>query len=255
MAKLLLTEQVRADLEEFLKRHRQAELLPTYLYYLERHYGIQPVVFPKEKTIYQSEEALIQKLLAEGKLWRQTQIKIGYEKPSVNEYTKKIYICPFTGKVFGDNTHPNPQDAIYEWVANCPENTERVGGLRAKRFFVSEDADVIRSYVQQAKAPIIKEVYSSAVSGKLFYSKEAVIRDFKENFLKHMTLVEAQNQNRYEIEAGFLAFIREQLAEDKLIAFVEALSEYDVFQSYVSRWIEEGEGEGEEEGSANEASR
>ena len=52
----------------------------------------------------------------EGKLWRETEIKIQVGQPSVNEDTQKIYICPFTGKVFGDNTHPNPQDAIYEPV-------------------------------------------------------------------------------------------------------------------------------------------
>ena len=53
----------------------------------------------------------IDALEKENKLWNETEIKITYSKEAVNEETKKIYICPFSGKVFGDNTHPNPQDA------------------------------------------------------------------------------------------------------------------------------------------------
>lgn len=72
---------------------------------------------------------------------------------------RKIYICPFTGKVFGDNTHPNPQDAIYDWVSKCPENKERLDGIKVKRFFVSEDPDVIKNYIQKRREPISKIVF------------------------------------------------------------------------------------------------
>ena len=89
-----------------------------------------------------------------------TEIKIGQDTRSVNEQTKKIYICPFSGKVFGDNTHPNPQDAIYDWVSTCAENNERVGGLRVKRFFVSEDPEMIQQTKEFAKSRgISKENY------------------------------------------------------------------------------------------------
>ena len=81
---------------------------------------------------------------------RQTEIKIQVGKPTVNAQTKKVYICPFTGKVFGDNTHPNPQDAIYDWVSRCPENTERVNGLKVKRCYVSEDPEIIQNYIEKA---------------------------------------------------------------------------------------------------------
>ena len=168
------------------------------------------------------------------------EIKIGFSNLSVNDQTKKIYICPFTGKVFGDNTHPNPQDAIYDWVSKCPENTERVNGLRVKRFFISEDEEVIKNYAakNKPKEGITKVVFSSVLSGKLFNSKEAVIKDFKQNYLKRMTLQEVQNQNKFNIEEHFLSFIQKQLVEDKIASFVEALAEYDEFSPIVTHWLE-----------------
>jgi len=241
MGKITISEAEVADLEAFVKRHRQVELLPTYFHYLERHHSLQPVLFAKEKTIYQSEEALLRHLEEVGQLWRKTEIKIGFEQPAVNDGTKKIFICPFTGKVFGDNTHPNAQDAIYDWVSHCPENTERVGGLPAKRFYISEDPQVIASYIQQSKKPIVKEVFSSAISGKLFYTKEAVSQDVRDHFVKQMSLNDVQNQNRFGIEASFLAFIQEHLTEERLLAFVEALSQHELFKPYVARWVEESE--------------
>lgn len=241
MTKIVITEEQKKDLEHFLNENRPAELINTYLYFIELKYQLHPVLFPKEKIIYQSAEETVRHLEKEDKLWHETEIKIGFGHASVNEETKKIYICPFTGKVFGDNTHPNPQDAIYDWVSKCPENNERIGGLRVKRFFVSEDPEVIKSYIDKIKIrkePIKKVVYSSVLSGKLFNSKESVIDDFKRNYLKPMSLVEVQNQNKFKLEEHFLAFIQKQLVEDKITAFVEALAEHDDFLPYVERWVE-----------------
>jgi len=241
MTKIVITEEQKRQLERFLNESRPAELINTYLRFIELKFHLQPVVFPKEKVIYQSAEEAVAQLEAEGKLWHETEIKIGFGQGNVNEETKKIYICPFTGKVFGDNTHPNPQDAIYDWVSRCPENTERIGGLRVKRFFVSEDPEVIKSYIDKVKVrrePIKKVVYSSVLSGKLFNSKESVVEDFKRIYLKKLSLVEVQNQNKYKIEDQFLIFIQKQLVEDKITAFVEALSELSEFLPYVERWVE-----------------
>jgi hypothetical protein len=142
--------------------------------------------------------------------------------------------------VFGDNTHPNPQDAIYDWVSKCPENQERVNGLRVKRFFVSDDPEVIQSYAAKSKVkePIKKIVFSSVLSGKLFGSKEGVIQDFKKNYLKPLSLIEVQNQNRFSIEEHFLSFIQDQLAEDKIATFVEALAEFEEFEPFIAQWVE-----------------
>lgn len=241
MTKVVITEEQKEVLERFLQENRPAELLNTYLCFIEHKFNLHPVLFPKEKTIYQSTDELVKHLEKEGQLWHETEIKIGFGQASVNEETKKIYICPFTGKVYGDNTHPNPQDAIYDWVSKCPENTERMGGLRVKRFFVSEDPEVIKSYIDKTKTrkeAIKKVVYSSVLSGKLFNSKEAVIEDFKRHYLKKLSLVEVQNQNKFQIEEHFLAFIQKQLAEDKVTAFIEALAEYEEFLPYVERWVE-----------------
>ncbi len=238
---MALPESTKNSLLQFLQERRSPELLAAYLFYLEQHFHLQPVVFVRDKIIYQSADTAIKKLEGEGKVWRETEIKIGYGPPSVNDQTKKIYICPFTGKVFADNTHPNPQDAIYDWVSKCPENTERIGGVPAKRFFVSEDLEVIRNYIKPPKQPISKTVFSSAVTGKLFNSKEAVIRDFKEHYLKPMTLVEVQNQNRFQLEDSFLNFIQDHLQEDKIASFVENLAEDPAFHPYVNKWVEAAE--------------
>lgn len=240
MMKLNITEELKRDLKDFLTIHPDSELVNTYLHYTEKKFNLRPVILAKDKMIYQSQEDAIKSLEGQGKLWHEAEIKISLGQTSVNEQTKKIYICPFTGKVFGDNTHPNPQDAIYDWVEKCPENTERVGGLKAKRFFISEDPEVIRNYAAKVKPkePITKIVYSSVLNGKLFSTKQAVIEDFKKNYLKPLSLFEVQNQNRFEIESNFLSFIQNQLAEDKITAFVEALAEIEEFQPYVTQWID-----------------
>jgi len=99
---------------------------------------------------------------------------------------------------------------------------------------------VIKNYIGKTKQkePITKVVFSSVLSGKLFNSKEAVIKDFKRNYLKRLTLVEVQNQNRFEIEDSFLEFIQDQLVEDKITAFVEAMAEVKEFQPIVEHWLE-----------------
>jgi len=239
MANNVITESSKSALEKYLQENDSAELINTYLFFIENKFNLQPVLFPKEKIIYQSAKEAVSLAENSGNLWHETEIKISFGERSVDENTKKIYICPFSGKVFGDNTHPNPQDAIYDWVSKCPENTERVGGLRVKRFFVSEDPEVIKNYLNQEdrKEPVTKVVFSSVMSGKLFNSREAVVRDFRENYLREMTLLEVQNQNRFQIEEKFLEFIQKQLVEDKITEFVEALAEFPEFGAHIERWL------------------
>ena len=239
MATLVITETLKDELLKFLKKNKKADLITTYLFYLEKKFNINPVLFIRDKTIFQSQDDLIKNLEDQGKLWRETEIKIQQGQQSVNELTKKIYICPFTGKVFADNTHPNPQDAIYDWVSKCPENTERIGGLKAKRFFVSEDPDIIKNYIVKRKDPITKIVFSSVVTGKLFNSRAAVIDDFIKNQLKPIPLEEVPNQNRFQIEEAFLAFIQKQLEELRINAFVESLSHIEELSSFLDQWLEE----------------
>lgn len=235
---LVITDEQKKDLLQFLKKNRNSDLITIYLSFIEEKFHLKPVLFPRDKTIYQSLEDLIDKLEKQGKLWRETEITIQFGQQSVNEQTKKIYICPFTGKVFGDNTCPNPQDAIYDWVSKCPENKERVGGLPAKRFFVSEDPEVIKNYISERKASVKKVVYSSAITGKLFNSRQSVIEDFKKNHIKFLSMIEVQNQNRFQIDETFLHFIEKYLNEDKIAAFVEALSKHPEFEPYLSKWVE-----------------
>lgn len=240
MAKVVISEDQRATLRQYLEENSAVGLVSAYLFFVEKKLQINPVLFVRDRIIYRSAEDLIKRLEEKKELWNETEIKIGFETPAVNEETKKIYICPFTGKVFGDNTHPNPQDAIYDWVSKCPENKERIGGLKVKRFFVSEDPDVIKNYLEKSKPkkePITKVVYSSGMSGKLFNTKESVIKDFKKGYLKPLALPEVPNQNRFQIEDSFLAFIQDQLGEDKVANFVESLSEYEEFAPFIQFWL------------------
>lgn len=246
MTAVVINEDMKVEIEKFLKANRAAGLISVYLLYLEGKLGLQPVVVPAVRTIYESCEAAINILEKEGKLWHETEIKVSFSQAAVNKDTKKIYICPFSGKVFGDNTHPNPQDAIYDWVAKCPENKERSGGLPVKRFFVSEDPEVIKNYIEERKETITKVVYSSVITGKLFNTREAVLEDFRRNQQKPYSLVSALGQNRFQIEAGFLAFIQGRLEEGYVTAFVDGLRKYPEFAPYIKFWSEEAEGEAAE---------
>jgi len=234
-----ITEEIKNKLHAFLIDNESEELVNTYLYFIQNKFNLQPVLYPRKKIIYQSAEAATVAIDKEQPLSSEAEIKISFSKESVNENTVKVFICPYCGKVFGDNTHPNPQDAIYDHVSACPENNERSGGLKVKRFYVSEDPEVIKNYFdkQTTRKPISKKVFSSVLSGKIYNSRDAVIKDFKENYLKKMTLLEVQNQNRYKIEEGFLDFIQDQLVEDKVAAFIEALADHDEFLPYVQKWL------------------
>jgi hypothetical protein len=239
MGTLVITESIKEELERFLQKNKKTDLITAYLFFLAKKFNISPILYVRDKTIYQGQEDLLKRLEDQGKLWRETEIKIQTGPQGVNEQTKKVYICPFTGKVFGDNTHPNPQDAIYDWVSKCPENKERVGGLKVKRFFASEDPEIIKNYIVKRKDPIKKIVFSSVATGKLFNSKNAIIEDFLVHQLKSIPLTEVPNQNKFQIEEHFLAFIQNQLEEAKIASFVEALSPFEEFSSFLDLWLEE----------------
>jgi len=241
MANSVINKSLKELLIEYLKKNRKSDLLTTYFFFLEKKYNIQPVLFIRGKTIYQSKTIILKELEEAGKLWRETEIKIQVGTKTVNEETKKIYICPHTGKVFGDNTHPNPQDAIYDWVSTCPENKERIDGMKVKRFFVSEDSDIIKNYIQKRREPISKIVFSSGLTGKLFNSKQAVIEDFEKMQLKPMEFFDVPGQNRFTIAEEFLSFIQDQLDDAKINQFVEALNDDEAFSSHIKRWQEENE--------------
>ena len=239
MAAFVITESLKEELVRFLQKNPKADLLTVYLYVLSKKYNIKPVLYIREKTIFQSKEELIKSLEAQGKIWREAEIKIEVGQPVVNEQTQRVYICPFSGKVFGDNTHPNPLDAIYDWVSKCPENTERHNGLKVKKFYVSEDKEIIKNYIQKRKEPIKKIVYSSVTSGKIFSSKDTVVEDFKQNQLKEIPLAEVPNQNRFQIEAQLLKFIQSNIQESKIAEFVESVTDIKELEEYAKSWLEE----------------
>jgi len=247
MTKLAISEGIYKDLLDFIKKNRNVDLITTYLSFLEMKHNLSPVVFMKEKKIFLSQDHLVKALEKEHKLYRETTIKIQLGKKSVNEESKKIYICPYSGKVFADNTHPNPQDAIYDWVSHCPENTERKDGIRVKKFYISEDPEVIKNYITPQSAELSKTVFSSVVTGKLFNSKKGVIQDLLDNQIKSIPMKQVTTQNRFELHDDFLQFLESNLEDSKVSAFVETLSTRDEFTRYIKKWMEDSEEEAETE--------
>ena len=238
MVEALLTPEIKKSLTHYLDENPKCDLVDAYLLVLEKRHKLKPVLFPAGKKIYESADSAVKHLEKENKLCHEAEVQISFSKETVNEKTKKIYICPFDGKVYGDNTSANPQDSIYEHVAKCPSNTERSGGLPVRRFFVSEDPEMIAKYRTERKAPVKRKVYSSVITGRLFSSPTAVMRDFRENHVKPVTIAEALGQNRFELEENFLNFLQKQLEEENVAAFVEEMAEIDEFAPHVSRWIE-----------------
>jgi hypothetical protein len=243
MSKIVVSPKAKDALKKFLIEHKKVDLVTAYLHYLEHAHNLHPVVFVPERAVYCNRDQALQILESENKLWRETEIKISFEKGSVNAETKKIYICPFSGKVFGDNTHPNPQDAIYDWVSKCAENKELVGGLRSKRFHICEDLEVIKNYITPLAKTITKSVFASAINGKLFSNKQAVLQDCIQHYFKPMTLVEVQGQNRYQMHSSLLEILQVHLDEERIEQFVEALSHDISFKSYLEEWVSEEDDE------------
>ena len=251
MATFVITEAQKTSLEQFLKKHRKVDPATAYLFFIEKKLGIHPALFRRNKLIYQSADHAVKALEKEGKLWRETQIKLGFGAATINEKTEKIYICPFcfetsSRTIIGDNTHLHSLDAIYEHVSKCPENKERLNGLPVKRFSTSEDREFIKSFITKHKKSVVKTVYTSVLNDSYFNTKEAVAEDFKQNYLSSITMVEAQNQNRFQFEESFNLFIEKHL-EEEIHEFVEALSKITVFEPYVKQWISAQEEEEAEE--------
>mgnify|MGYP003683027323 CR=1 FL=1 len=236
-----IKQETKKRILDYLQKHKGADLASVYFLFLEENYDIHPVVALNTRTIFPKGSDALAFLEKGGHIWKETLIKVSFDKAPVNAETTRIYLCPFTGKVFGNNTHPNPQDAIYDWVSNCESNSELTDGLPSKRFMVSDDPEMIKSYITPPKKTIEKRVFSSAGNGKLYNTKEAVIADFTANYLKPLSLLEVQNQNRFELHETLLAFLQEQLDESKVTAFVEALGEDEKFHSAIALWTSEAE--------------
>lgn len=59
MATITITETLKDELIKFLKKNKKADLITTYLFFLEKKFNIDPVLFIRDKMIFQSQEDLI----------------------------------------------------------------------------------------------------------------------------------------------------------------------------------------------------
>src|SRR3990167_4358212 len=50
MPKFVITDNLREELFKYLKKNRKADLITTYLFFLEKKHHLKPVLFPKKKT-------------------------------------------------------------------------------------------------------------------------------------------------------------------------------------------------------------
>lgn len=226
------------ELSKFFKKHPRSDLISSYVHFLEIKHKVSPVVFMPQKKIFINESDLFETLERENTLFRETNIVIKIGAKQVNERTKRIYICPFTGKVFGDNTHANPQDAIYDCVSKNAKSDTNSKELPVKKFYVSEDPEIIKNYIHDSKKTLTKKVYTSLITAKLYNSKEAIIQDCKENYIRPISFLKVTEQNRFTIDEDFLAFIQENLDESKVAEFVEALSACEGFEAQIKRWTQ-----------------
>ncbi len=98
MASITISETLKDELLKFIKKNKKADLITTYLLFLEKKFNIRPVLFIRDKTIFQSQEELIKNLEAQNKLWRETEIKIQYGQQRERIQGSKIFSGRRTSK-------------------------------------------------------------------------------------------------------------------------------------------------------------
>lgn len=192
----------------------------VYLSIVRELYDIDPVYYVQNKTLYKNREDARRHLCEHGNAIETLKIVVHEEAPAVDENTSKIYICPFSGKVFGNNMFSHPEDAIYDWVAKLPNNEISNSGVRKKRFFVSTDRALIVSYLHPSEKQF-KIVYKIQGSGNLFLSQEDAELHLI-NSLGSMSLKNVLNQNKLVLEPSFLSLCQE-LLEESCIQKVSAI--------------------------------
>ena len=62
MAKVVITQDLKDSIDHFLEENRPAELINTYLFFIQIKFNIQPVLFVRDKIIFQSMEDAIKRL-------------------------------------------------------------------------------------------------------------------------------------------------------------------------------------------------
>ena len=238
MAKLKFTKKTISSLLVFLNKNKKTDVVSAYIKYLELNFNVMPIIYLPKKTIYMDLDECVDELKSNDELYRKTELKVSYDKSAVNDDTTKVYICPFSGKVFGNNTHPNPQDAIYQWVSQCPDNNEYVDGMKAKRFFISEDPKIIKGYINKSEKTITKTVFASKVNGKLFNSIEKLESETTKQYCKHFTLLETYNQNKFELSDEVVSFFQKYIDEDLINEFVDELRLVEGYAPFITKWEE-----------------
>ena len=93
MVKLKFTKKIISTLLVFLTKNKRADLITTYIKYLEETYKILPIIFLPKKTIFMNVDECLNILKESDELYRKTELKVSYDKSAVNDKPQKyIYV-------------------------------------------------------------------------------------------------------------------------------------------------------------------
>ena len=242
-----ISKQLLDHLEKQIKAKKNPSCGTAYMYYLKNILKISPVVYMPSKTIYESIQHCIEHLSDKNEIYRETSIKICYQASAVNNETTKIYICPYSGKIFGNNTHENPQDAIYDWVSRCPENKDYINGIKSKKFFISEDPKTISQYINKNEKTIEKKVYApfhnkGILKDKVYNTISSLEKDIANKCFKSISIQDCDDESRYIISDGLT---NNYLNDDTFTEFYNILSNREEFDYFTHLWSQEEEEEHE----------
>eukprot|EP00105_Crassostrea_gigas_P044026 XP_019928174.1 PREDICTED: uncharacterized protein LOC109620371 [Crassostrea gigas] len=212
----------------------KGEFTELFLNFITLEYDIRPVLYLGNRTIYRTPEEAFEKLTKNDEAYTCIKLNTVGHKPEVDNETTKIFICPFSGKVFGNNMFLHPEDVIYEWVMNCPENKVGKSGMKERRFYVSEDPKLISSYKKEEVVET-KEVFKSISSKKLFLSQEDAIEDVKKS-LKPMSISEVVSQKKHKLDDDFIELLQKVLDEDYTQQVFDAMLSCEGLKGITSKW-------------------
>lgn len=240
LKELKITPALKESLMKFSKSHPHSSIEEAFLLVVLEHIAdVHPVLYVPEKLIYQNQSVLskhLDYLERSGMLYREAQVIVKKEEDSVNSETTKVFINPFNNAVFGNNCFLHAEDEIVNSVATCPENTERAGGVKAIRYFVSTDPKVIHSYIHATSVPTVKTMFICNRTKKLFATKEGAKEEALKGQIKELSMLEMGIQKRNSPQSEFLSFLEKAITEEGLANFIAAIQKDKDLLPLLERW-------------------
>ena len=206
-----------------------------YILILQHVHDIDPVVFLPNKVIFKNSEDAVHKLTTKAHTHNiaieTIKILMHRQAAVVNDETTKIYICPYTGKVFGNNTCNYPEDEIYDWVSTYATSNNIGTGTK---FFISSDKELINTYLS-SNPDNYKTVYKIQGNNQLFLDVVTAEKQLVKSLVP-MDLNSVLNQNKFQIEASFLKVCQHVLQDSYISKIVAVLNQAPTLKQYSHIW-------------------